>query len=401
MTAAEPLEAPTTTRGFVEMHPAVARSAERPARRRTRLLFTDLVDVRWLTGFTGSNGWAVLRADELVVGTDGRYGERAPPNSPSRAATVAPIADRPARTGRCARSPRPAVRSRSAREIGRASTPLVSSPTATPTAPDVLAPRADLVLEPTEVAGQAAERRSRTPPRSNGSSCRCRRSPTPALADVEPMLFATTDSPVTEADVRDELEYRMRRHGADDRSYDTIVASGPRLPRPHHETAHARTIVEGDTVIIDVGALVDGYHSDMTRTSYVVGEPTQQRARSTTLVASAAGGRASPPCGPGVAAARVDARPAGTCSPTPATADWFIHGTGHGVGLEIHEEPFAAATSTAVLVEGDVVTVEPGLYRDGFGGVRIEDLVTVTETGCRILTQLSKDTPCLPSRPTT
>jgi Xaa-Pro aminopeptidase len=81
--------------------------------------------------------------------------------------------------------------------------------------------------------------------------------------------------------------------------------------------------------------------------------------------------------------------------------DWFIHGTGHGVGLDIHEEPFATATSTAALAEGDVVTVEPGLYRDGFGGVRIEDLATVTATGHATLTTLPKDSPCLRSPPTT
>ena len=87
------------------------------------------------------------------------------------------------------------------------------------------------------------------------------------------MLFATIDHPVTEADIRNELEYRMRLHGADDRSYETIVAAGPdHGARPHHEPT-TRVIVEGDTVIIDVGALVDGYHSDMTR-SYVIGEPT-------------------------------------------------------------------------------------------------------------------------------
>ncbi len=100
------------------------------------------------------------------------------------------------------------------------------------------------------------------------------------------MLFATIDSPVTEADVRNELEYRMRLHGADDRSYDTIVASGPdHAARPHHE-ATRRTIVEGDTVIIDVGALVDGYHSDMTR-SCVIGEPTDEQREIYELVEAA------------------------------------------------------------------------------------------------------------------
>ena len=81
--------------------------------------------------------------------------------------------------------------------------------------------------------------------------------------------------------------------------------------------------------------------------------------------------------------------------------DWFIHGTGHGVGLDIHEDPFASTVSKDELLAGDVVTVEPGLYRGGFGGVRIEDLVAVTADGGRRLTHLSKDAPCLPSPPTT
>ena len=202
----------------------------------------------------------------------------------------------------------------------------------------------------------------------------------------------------TEADVRDELEYRMRKEGADGPSYDTIVASGPELAaRPHHQTSR-RTIVEGDTVIIDVGALVDGYHSDMTRT-YVVGEVDrrQQEVYDLVLEAQLAGLAA---VRPDVAAADVDE----ACRAVFRAAgyeDWFIHGTGHGVGLDIHEEPFAAVTSKATLVEGDVVTVEPGLYRDGFGGVRIEDLVAVTATGCATLTTLPKDSPCPRSPPMT
>ena len=214
------------------------------------------------------------------------------------------------------------------------------------------------------------------------------------LATVVPML---SERP-TEADVRDELEYRMRRAGADGPSYDTIVASGPELAaRPHHKTSR-RTIVEGDTVIIDVGALVDDYHSDMTRT-FVVGDvdARQQEIYDLVLAAQLAGLAA---VRPGVAAADLDE----ACRAVFRDAgydDWFIHGTGHGVGLDIHEEPFAAATSTAVLVEGDVVTVEPGLYRDGFGGVRIEDLVSVTATGCATLTTLPKDSPCPRSPPTT
>ncbi|HZI44865.1 MAG TPA: M24 family metallopeptidase, partial [Ilumatobacter sp.] len=80
--------------------------------------------------------------------------------------------------------------------------------------------------------------------------------------------------------------------------------------------------------------------------------------------------------------------------------EWFLHSTGHGVGLLIHEDPFESPVSVSELRTGDVVTVEPGLYRVGFGGFRIEDLVEVTDTGCRILTRFPKDTPCLPSPPT-
>jgi Xaa-Pro aminopeptidase len=104
--------------------------------------------------------------------------------------------------------------------------------------------------------------------------------------------------------------------------------------------------------------------------------------------------------GPGVEAREVDA----VCRDLFTDAgfgDWYLHGTGHGVGLDIHEDPFETTTSTDRLEVGDVVTIEPGLYRGGFGGFRIEDLVTVTDTGCRILTGLPKDAPCLPSRPTT
>jgi Xaa-Pro aminopeptidase len=204
-----------------------------------------------------------------------------------------------------------------------------------------------------------------------------------ALAEVEPLLFATVDAPVTEADVRDELEYRMRRHGADDRSYETIVAAGPdHAARPHHEPTR-RTIVEGDTVVIDVGALVDGYHSDMTR-SYVIGEPTAQQRELYDLVASAQ--RA------GIDALRdgVTAREVDTASRDVFTAagygDWYLHGTGHGVGLQIHEPPFHSQVSDEVVAAGNVVTVEPGLYRVGVGGIRIEDLLVVTATGSWPLT---------------
>lgn len=203
---------------------------------------------------------------------------------------------------------------------------------------------------------------------------------------------------VSEREVRDELEARMRRLGADGPSYETIVASGPdNGAMPHHRPSHRR-LVEGDLVVIDVGALVAGHHSDMTR-SFVIGEPSDEQRRWYDVVAAAqAAGRAA--VAPGVPTVDVDA----ACRAVFAAEGLehlFTHGTGHGVGLDIHEEPFLGRTSASVLAEGDVVTVEPGLYRVGFGGLRIEDLVAVTGSGHRVLTTFPKDDPCPPSPPTT
>lgn len=331
------------------------------------LLFTDLVDVRWLTGFTGSNGWAVITCDELVLGTDGRYGERARAETASSGAVVI------AETNRAKLHDRLVEVLAAARSVG------LDPASVTHTEWKRLA--GDIVLESTDSLVKlqrpikdAAEMERMTAAASAADA---------ALVEVEPMLFATVDRPVTEADIRDELEYRMRRHGADDRSYATIVASGPEhAARPHHD-ATRRTIVEGDTMIIDVGALIDGYHSDMTR-SYVIGEPTDRQREIYALVEDAQrSGIAA--LAPGVDVRAVDS----ACRDLFVEAghgDWYLHGTGHGVGLEIHEPPFHSQASDEVLAAGNVVTVEPGLYRVGFGGFRIEDLLVVTESGSRSLT---------------
>jgi Xaa-Pro aminopeptidase len=331
------------------------------------LLFTDLVDVRWLTGFTGSNGWAVLTPVELLLGTDGRYGDRARAEVASSGATVI------AETSRAELHERLVAALSTVRCVGL-------DPSSTSHA-EWRRLAADIALEPTD-SPVGLQRRIKDTAEIERMAAAAAAADA-ALAEVEPMLFATVDEPVTEADIRNELEYRMRLHGADDRSYETIVASGPdHAARPHHE-ATGRRIVDGDTVIIDVGALVDGYHSDMTR-SYVIGHPTDEQRRIYALVeASHAAGTAAV-C-PGISARALDS----ICRDVFDDAghlDWYLHGTGHGVGLVIHESPFHSQASDDVLVAGNVVTVEPGLYRVGFGGFRIEDLLVVTETGSQPLT---------------
>jgi Xaa-Pro aminopeptidase len=196
---------------------------------------------------------------------------------------------------------------------------------------------------------------------------------------------------VRERAVRDVLEARMRELGADGPSYDTIVASGPiNSARPHHRPTD-RVFQSGDSVVIDVGALVDGYHSDMTRT-FFVGDPNSEMLDwyHTLLEAQAT---ALDLVAPGRAVRDIDA----ACRAVLARdglEEWFIHGLGHGVGLLIHENPFLNGTSRADLRPGDVVTIEPGLYRGGFGGMRIEDLILVTDSSHENLTSSPKDPTC-------
>lgn len=334
-------------------------------------LFTDLTDVRWLTGFTGSNGWAVVRGDDLILGTDLRYRERAAAETSAAGAVVV------ARQRASDLHDQLVAALAGARRVG------LDSGTTTHASWTGLA--RDVAIEATP----SCVKRLRQI-KDDAEIARIAAAATAtdaALAEVEPLLLAADDAPLTEADVRSELEYRMRRHGADDRSYDTIVATGPtHAARPHHEATH-RTIVNGDTVIIDVGALVDGYHSDMTR-SWVIGDATVEQREIYNLVAVAqqAGLDATRS---GVAAKEIDT----ACRSVFDDAghlDWYLHGTGHGVGLDIHESPFHSQVSTEIVSAGMVVTVEPGLYRDGFGGFRIEDLVVVTETGHRVLTNSPK-----------
>jgi Xaa-Pro aminopeptidase len=179
----------------------------------------------------------------------------------------------------------------------------------------------------------------------------------------------------------------MRRLGAEGPSFDTIVASGPNGAMPHHQ-AGARRVTDGDLVVLDFGALVDGYHSDMTRT-VMVGEPSDTQLRMFEAVtASQAAGVAAVRAG--VEVTDVDE----ACRSILRDVGWgeaFSHGTGHGVGLDIHEAPRVSFSATGSLADGHVVTVEPGVYLPEHGGVRIEDTVVVTADGCRTLTLAPKD----------
>lgn len=192
---------------------------------------------------------------------------------------------------------------------------------------------------------------------------------------------------VSERDVAIELEFYMRRQGAKSSSFDTIVASGVRSSLPHG-VASDKLLEKGDFVKMDFGALYQGYCSDLTRT-VVLGEP-GARQREIYEVVREAQLHALHHLKPGMTGKEADAL-ARDLIQAKGYGDNFGHSLGHGIGLFIHEEPRLSALSNDILQPGMAVTVEPGIYVAGFGGVRIEDDVVITETGIEILTGSPKE----------
>ena len=179
----------------------------------------------------------------------------------------------------------------------------------------------------------------------------------------------------------------MRGHGAQGPAFDTILAAGAHSAVPHHQPTDAE-LRRGDLVKLDFGALVDGYHSDTTRT-VVLGPAAQWQRELHDLVAAAQrAGRAA--LAPGTPIADVDAA-ARAVVVDAGRGEQFVHPLGHAVGLQIHEWPTLAATTGGALVPGMVVTVEPGVYLEGRGGVRIEDTLVVRSGEPELLTHTTRE----------
>jgi Xaa-Pro aminopeptidase len=192
---------------------------------------------------------------------------------------------------------------------------------------------------------------------------------------------------VRECDLAAEIEYRMRRAGAEGAAFETIVASGSRAALPHAR-ASTKAVTAGELVIFDLGAILAGYASDMTRTVFI-GKPSR-RARGLYRAVLESQQHAIESVREGIACGDVDAAARGSLKRS-GLGQYFTHSTGHGVGLEIHEKPRIGRGEKTVLQTGNIVTVEPGIYIEGYGGVRIEDSVLVHSEGPEILTPLAKD----------
>jgi Xaa-Pro aminopeptidase len=192
---------------------------------------------------------------------------------------------------------------------------------------------------------------------------------------------------MTELAIAARLEYLMKSLGAQRPSFETIVGSGPNGALPHAKPG-PRKVRKGDFIVLDFGAFHNGYCSDMTRT-VVLGKPSDAHKRIYGMVRDAqlAGLRA---VRAGVSGKQADAAARGVIE-RAGHGQRFGHGLGHGVGLEVHERPRLGRLSDDRLAAGNVVTVEPGVYLPGWGGVRIEDLVVVTTTGNRVLSRSTKE----------
>jgi Xaa-Pro aminopeptidase len=342
------------------------------------LLVSKLANVRYLTGFTGSAALLLVSRDHALFVTDGRYTEQSHEQLGDAGVAAGGGGD---------------VRI----EIG-----LTASAQQALLAAEV-APGARLGLEDHSVtwadqrgyaatfegvelvpAGTLVEDLRRV--KDAGEVDRIRRA-CGIADDAFQSLLPRLAEGVTERQFALELEFAMRERGASGNSFDPIIAGGPNGAKPHARPSD-RVIGRNELVVCDFGCIVEGYCSDMTRTVSVGDPGPDARHLYDVVLASQQAGRAR--VAADVMCAEID-RASRDVIADAGWADAFSHSTGHGVGLEIHEAPRVAATGRDTLVVSDVVTVEPGVYLPGIGGVRIEDTVVVGAAGCEPLTLTPKD----------
>lgn len=332
------------------------------------MLVTDLVNVRYLSGFTGSAGALLVYADEQagerspVLATDGRYRTQA-----ARQAPDLPVAiERAGASHLVARAAAAGVR-RLGFEGHVVTVDGFDTLSAALAAAEGTAAGAELV----RASGMVEALRE---VKDTGEIALLRLACEAADAALSDLVERGGLRPGrTEREVGRELEALMLDHGADGASFETIVATGPNSAIPHHRPTDA-VLAAGDFVKIDFGALVAGYHSDMTRT-FVLGAPAAWQREIYQVVATAQRAGAEV-LQPGAGLRDVDAA-ARAVIDDAGYGKTFGHGLGHGVGLRIHEAPGINAAADGTLLAGAVVTVEPGVYLADRGGVRIEDTLVV------------------------
>jgi len=340
------------------------------------LLVTHLPNIRYLCGFTGTSGALVISEAKSVFITDGRYTEQAQAEvhgtrvviarKPPLAAAAAWLIANASQFGR-KRLHRLGIEDEHLTVAGRTQLAGLLPSAFRLRETRGLVEQARMVKDADEIARLKAAA-------ILGASLFER-----ALEVIRPG--------VKESEVAAEMEYTARRTGAEQMSFPTIVAAGKRSALPHGRASEAAIPSRG-FVVCDFGVILSGYCSDRTRTVHV-GRPTAKACAMYEAVLEAQAA-AIETVSTGVSVGEVD-RAARTVLKKRGLATHFTHSTGHGVGLEIHEAPRVAAGQTQILGAGMVITIEPGVYIAGSGGVRIEDVVVVTERGCEVLAPERKE----------
>jgi Xaa-Pro aminopeptidase len=336
------------------------------------LVVSKLANVRYLTGFTGSAGMLLVTPDGARFVTDGRYTQRA------REELDAAGAKAEIEIGATATAQRDLL----VKAVAAGARLGLEEHTVTWAQQiDYAAAFAGVEIVP---AGDLVEALRRV--KDAGEIDRIRRAC--AIADdAFQALWPMLSERPTERDFAIALEFAMRERGASGNSFDPIVASGPNGSKPHHVPGD-RVIERNELIVCDFGCIVEGYCSDMTRTVSIGDPGPDARHLYDVVMQSQQAGRAA--VAADVACAAVD-RASRDVIAEAGWADAFSHSTGHGVGLEIHEAPRVASTAGDTLLLNDVVTVEPGVYLPGIGGVRIEDTLVVGAAGAESLTLTPKD----------
>jgi len=334
------------------------------------LLLTHAPDVRYLTGFTGSNGAVALAGSHAALFTDGRYTTQA--KAETRGIRVV-VDKRPAAVLAVKWLVQHEVK-RCAFDAGQ--TTVAALETMRKAAPAGLRRRFFLATD-----GLVAKQRE---VKDAAEIAKMRRAAALGCALFEDVLEHVEPGAI-EVEIAAQLEFVARREGAEGMSFETILASGPRTAQPHGRATGSKLPRRG-FVTMDFGVVLDGYCSDMTRTVHLgKGSKRELDVYHSVLEAqhaAVAAVSAGVSCGDVDEAARSVLR-------KKELAKWFSHSTGHGVGLEIHEGPRVAAKQEQKLEAGMVITIEPGVYLPGEFGVRIEDMVLVTAKGGEVLTSAS------------
>lgn len=339
------------------------------------LLVTSPANVRYLSGYTGSNGVVLLAADRAELYTDPRYKIQASRESDCRVRIVKKGGLLPAVVDALAKW--------RYRKLGIEQDHLSFG--------SYLLLKDGLKLGASlEPGGGIIERRRIV---KDAEEIGLIRTSVNINSEAFAQALKKFKPGMTESDLAAELDYQMRLLGAEGPAFETIVAAGERTALPHARPGAAR-ISSGQIVLIDMGASRDGYASDMTRTLFT-GRPSPKARRLFAAVLEAQLA-AVDAVRAGATAEAVDRRARQTLK-KHGLDKAFVHSTGHGLGLEIHEPPRIGKREKTRLEVGMAITIEPGAYLEGFGGVRIEDTVLVTERGCEVLTPTPRELPAIES----